>query len=272
MTTIQPRSAWGAGANRRVDRGSLVSSALTGLTLHWPGGGANLTRLRGSQVAAQLRTWQAQHRNQGWDDIGYNFLIDGGGTIWEGCGWYRGAHAGSGTGNRTTVGIQLITGTNEGPTAAQVEAVKWFRANQLFARNGRATWIGPHSHWTGTACPGNSIRALINQGAFTGSASTGGFLMALSDSEQREVLQGIRDLRPGRRGQYSDGPGFAIIRRAASRVNDLHRSWSPSGKLRTMTERGYEALMDLRPGRAGSHHDGPGFRLIRRGMNKIGVK
>jgi len=39
-----------------------------------------------------------------------------------------------------------------------------------------------------------------------------------------------------------------------------------------MTERSYEALMDLRPGRAGSHHDGPGFRLIRNAARKIGVK
>ncbi len=174
MTTIQPRSAWAAGPNGRVDRGALAVTALTGLTLHWPGGGTNLTGLRGAQVAAQLRTWQAQHRRQGWADIGYNFLIDGGGTIWEGCGWYRGAHAGSGTGNRTTVGLQLITGTNEGPTQAQIEAVRGFRQHQLLARNPRATWVGPHSHWTGTECPGNRIRSLIASGAFSGAPAGGG--------------------------------------------------------------------------------------------------
>lgn len=150
---IKSRAAWGAGPNRRVDRGALVLSLLTAITVHWPGGGTNLTRLRGAQVAALLRTWQAQHRNQGWADIGYNFLIDGGGTVWEGCGLFRGAHAGSAIGNRVTVGVQLIYGTNEKPTLAQLVALAHLRL-WLLARAVKARLLYPHSFWTSTACPG----------------------------------------------------------------------------------------------------------------------
>lgn len=168
--TFTPRSTWGAGSNGRADRGALNLSGLVGITVHWPGGGSGLTRLSTAQVAAQLRTWQAQHRRQQWGDIGYNFLGDGSGNVWEGCGLYRGAHTGVMRGNVTTVGYQMITGTDEGPTAKQVAAFLNFRA-ELLKINPRATAIYCHSDWTSTSCPGDPIRDLIRRGALASAAA-----------------------------------------------------------------------------------------------------
>lgn len=176
------RHGWTDRANGRANR-SLVLGNVVGITWHYPGQSGHMTGMSAPQVAAQLRAWQAQHIRQQWRDIGYNFLIDGSGRIWEGCGLFQGAHAGSTTGNATTVGVQLIVGIGEEPTAAQIEAARWFRA-WLLGRAPRAGAAWPHSHWTSTACPGDQVRRLVASGSLTtppvqsAAATTGGLTMS----------------------------------------------------------------------------------------------
>ncbi|MCW2665722.1 MAG: repeat protein, partial [Frankiales bacterium] len=121
---IRPRSAWGADESVRGGTPSYASS-LRGVTLHHT---ASSSSYGPEDVPGLLRGFYAYHvKSNGWSDIGYNFLVDRFGTIWEGRygGTTRsviGAHAGGF--NTGTAGISMIGtyGTDQ-PSASMLESV-----------------------------------------------------------------------------------------------------------------------------------------------------
>jgi hypothetical protein len=88
------------------------------------------------QVPGLIRGIQAYHMDSnGWDDIGYNFLVDRFGRVWEGRGGgiersVIGAHAGGFNTNSTGVAI-LGTFTEVAPTTAATQAVSRFLSWKL---------------------------------------------------------------------------------------------------------------------------------------------
>jgi hypothetical protein len=78
-------------------------------------------------VADRMRSYQADHQNsRHWADIGYHFVIDPAGRIWEGrqLTW-KGAHAGNKQANENNVGIALIGNFQDcQPGAAQRAAAE----------------------------------------------------------------------------------------------------------------------------------------------------
>ncbi|XP_066247206.1 peptidoglycan-recognition protein 2-like [Euwallacea similis] len=97
-----------------------------------------------------------------WNDIGYNFLIGGEGTIFEGRGWgITGAHA-KGWNNRS-IGICLIGNFQEkSPPSSQLLALEALIAcgvkNENIAKN--YSLIG-HRQATRTACPGDILFSIV---------------------------------------------------------------------------------------------------------------
>lgn len=83
------------------------------------------------------------------------------------------------------------------------------------------------------------------------SSPAGGFLMSLSASEQKEVLEILRDLRPGKAGRWHDGPGFRMIRVAANAV----------GRMEPQVSHLHE---QYRVGVPGKWHDGQAFGFFKR--------
>ncbi|MET0523178.1 MAG: FG-GAP-like repeat-containing protein, partial [Nocardioides sp.] len=78
---IFSRSQWGADESLR-DRGSLRYGDIDGGFVHHTVNANNYTQ---DQVPSLLRGIYAYHtRSLGWSDIGYNFLVDRFGRIWEG--------------------------------------------------------------------------------------------------------------------------------------------------------------------------------------------
>ncbi len=121
---ILPRASW--GADEKIRRGP--PSYATGIrfaVVHHTAGQNGYTR---SEAAAIVKGIQLFHvQGNGWNDIGYNFLVDRFGTIYEGRfgGSDRnvvGAHAqGFNTGS---VGIALLgTYENQAPSAAAQDAI-----------------------------------------------------------------------------------------------------------------------------------------------------
>ncbi|MBC7273199.1 MAG: N-acetylmuramoyl-L-alanine amidase [Streptomyces sp.] len=144
--SIIPRSGWGA---RPPDWDVAVPrSERVGFTVHYSAGPT-------TQTVRQIQNFHMDGR--GWPDIGYNFLVDKYGRIYEGVGWdHRGSHA---TGYNTThIGCCFIGSDGDATEAAKASIrALYYHAASVYGRTLNATY---HSGLPGasTACPGNDLR------------------------------------------------------------------------------------------------------------------
>ncbi|NLA34308.1 MAG: peptidoglycan recognition protein [Actinobacteria bacterium] len=146
---INPRSSWGAAA----PTGGLTTAPTIKLAIvHHTAGSNNYTPEQVPGIIAQI---QAYHqRSQGWSDIGYNFLVDKFGRIWEGRAGSTssptvGAHA-AGT-NTGSVGVSVIGDYSAGGApSATIDAVGavigWKFALHGVNPNGTTTVAGNESN------------------------------------------------------------------------------------------------------------------------------
>ncbi|GAA3006914.1 hypothetical protein GCM10010447_40380 [Streptomyces fulvorobeus] len=150
--TIQPRSQWGARPPRAVER--VDPGARTGFTVHYSAGPP-------TQTPRQIQNYHMD--GNGWDDIGYNFLVDTAGRIYEGRGWnVVGAHAAPH--NTTHIGVCFIGQDGQATplTGAAIRAL-YNRANELTGKALAKTWHGGLSGQS-TQCPGSALRAWVHGG------------------------------------------------------------------------------------------------------------
>jgi N-acetylmuramoyl-L-alanine amidase/FlgD Ig-like domain len=181
---IVSRAAW--SANEEVVRANPVIAPTIKLAIvHHTAGTNNYTA---AQSAAIVRGIELYHvKGNGWNDIGYNFLVDRFGTVYEGRGGgieknVVGAHA---LGfNFGTVGVSLMGNFSRAtPTRAQQDALVKLLAWRLdvahvdpmstvvYTSGGNAKWragklvtlraISGHRDTGPSECPGNGTYALL---------------------------------------------------------------------------------------------------------------
>lgn len=98
--------------------------------------------------------------DRGWSDIGYNYLVDQDGVIYEGRGWLGvGAHCPDH--NRTGIGVAFIGDNN--PTPAAQRAIRWLY-DEACRRAGRTLAKRCHGDSYPTECPGDRLRAWVRAG------------------------------------------------------------------------------------------------------------
>ncbi|MGW0783936.1 peptidoglycan-binding domain-containing protein [Streptomyces sp. NPDC002913] len=177
---IISRENWGARPPREVAK--VPNSERTGFVVHYSAGPPSQT----------VRAIQNYHMDSnGWWDIGYNFLVDQGGRIYEGRGWSNeGAHT-SGY-NRTHIAVCFI-GRDGDATAAAKKAIRslYAKTNDVVGRTLSTTY---HSALGSTQCPGNDLRSWVQQGMPTdglqdveggdGSSSGGGSVRSVASQQQ----------------------------------------------------------------------------------------
>ncbi|MFT7465278.1 MAG: hypothetical protein ACI9EF_003643 [Pseudohongiellaceae bacterium] len=120
-------------------------------------------------AGAQMRSIQMDHQeHQGWADIGYHFLIDAQGDVWEGRRLlYQGAHAGSNAPglNVGNIGVCLMGNFEMGSVPAAQEA------SLLRVLDALAGWfalptsaVQPHTHFkASTLCPGAALLPIVKR-------------------------------------------------------------------------------------------------------------
>lgn len=158
VPSIRPRSAWGAAPYRgTVDTADGLRLAVVHHTVN--GNGYST-----ASVPSMLRSIQSYHQNsRGWDDIGYNFVLDRFGRVWEGRARSRyepviGAHAKDV--NTGSVGTAYLgDGTSTRLSAAAVASLGKLLGWKLRLHNGRprTTNIKGHRDVGQTSCPGNTV-------------------------------------------------------------------------------------------------------------------
>ncbi|HSN11972.1 MAG TPA: peptidoglycan recognition protein, partial [Propionibacteriaceae bacterium] len=176
---IISRAGWGADESLRAYNGTgcltpRIDDSVMGAVIHHTAGSNSYTP---DQSASIVRGIYAYHvESNGWCDIGYNFLVDMYGQIFE--GRYggitlpvHGAHATSW--NTDTVGVSFMMDSNLiQPTAASMNAAEallaWKLGNSFRTPNGWTTLVGAaipvmfgHRDVMQTDCPGNNLYAQI---------------------------------------------------------------------------------------------------------------
>lgn len=156
---LMPRSAWGARAER-ADNLTPVGGPWRRITIHHsaevPG-----TRMDGSLAdsnEALLKMQRAHMDQRGYGDIGYHYLVDPMGHVFEGRSLrWQGAHAG-GANNRYNLGVCLIGDFEHSqPSPAAMRSLETL-LEQL-----RGTWsisrsdVVCHRDLKSTVCPGDSV-------------------------------------------------------------------------------------------------------------------
>ena len=228
MVTIRPRSDW----TSTPPGGHLRRSAndVTHFIIHWPGMGRTVgATLTEAQIIALLNSWRNQHIRNGWGDNGYNFAIDQTGTIWEIRGAERtGAQARNF--NTPSIGVVLIIGEGEKPSAAMVSSVHALRTH-LRGTYVRMVHMMGHREAPGqaTACPGPLAMAVIN--GTTPAAPVPA--PAATAPAARTVEQMAREVLAGQHGnghaarQRSLGVTGAVYAQVRAEVNRLAAGGSP---------------------------------------------
>jgi len=153
---IRAREEWGA---RPITPDHVPMTPITSITVHHsamppPGKWGTIAQLK------QVQDIHAQ--DKGWADIGYHFLIDPTGEVWEGRRLlYQGAHAG-GAANIGNIGICLL-GNFESHAVPRpqmqslADLVEALRSHFSIPRSEVRT----HREWKATACPGTALHQAV---------------------------------------------------------------------------------------------------------------
>jgi hypothetical protein len=173
---IISRAAWGATKNTYCDS-PRTGKETRGVIVHHTAGSNSYTA---AQSAAIVRATQAYHmKARDWCDIGYNFLVDKYGQIFEGRNGgvdrpVRGAHAGNKTVNTYTMGVSMMgTFTSTEPSdalkSAMVKLIGWRLGTTFHPATGKYSVggyslnrIAGHRDVVPTACPGAKAYAWLS--------------------------------------------------------------------------------------------------------------
>ncbi len=169
---IQPRSGWGA-ASALPARLTRATGRWTRVTVHHSAKYSH--ELGGSSAASAIRDIQRVHmRDEGYGDIGYHFLIDPTGRVWQGrtLEW-QGAHSG-GDNNIGNVGVCLLGDfDHERPDPRALASLDKL-VSALCERHGiKRSRVYGHQELRPTECPGETLMAWVRRYASSAPAGAG---------------------------------------------------------------------------------------------------
>lgn len=160
---IFSRANWKA----RLPRKNIEPMGRVGkITVHHSGGD-DVWSASETDTADEIRKIQRYHQNeQGWADIGYHYVVDRGGAIWQGrklC--YQGAHA-RGSANTGNIGVVLLGNyMNQSVSKAQKESLELLLETLCEHFSLPANHVYTHREILGgkTDCPGPALTQCVKE-------------------------------------------------------------------------------------------------------------
>lgn len=157
--SISTRSEWGA---RPVRSNHDPMAPIHRMTIHHSALVSDA--LSKGEVAREIRDIQRTHQDgRHWADIGYHFVIDRGGRIWEGRSIdLQGAHAGNSDLNRGNVGIVLLGDFNvQAVNREQSHSLRMLMLYLMECYGVSADAVHTHGELKNTQCPGADLQAEV---------------------------------------------------------------------------------------------------------------
>ena len=157
---IKPRSAWAQARPipQRMDR----MLPARRITIHHDGMDPVSLRTN-SDVAHRLEQIRQSHLTRDFGDIGYHFIIDPRGNVWEGrpLTW-QGAHVGRQ--NENNIGVMCLGNFEvERPTSDQLDGLNEFVASLMRTYRIPVREVKTHRELASTACPGRYLQPHVNR-------------------------------------------------------------------------------------------------------------
>lgn len=158
MANVLPRSSWTRGTPNIADINPMLP--VQWITVHHDG----MTPFMATDYASsasRIELIRNGHRGKGWADIGYHFIIDRSGRVWEGrelC--YQGAHVKNH--NEGNLGILCVGNFDQqAPSAAQLAALERQLKVCMKEYKVASSCVRSHQEWPGasTACPGRNMQS-----------------------------------------------------------------------------------------------------------------
>lgn len=157
---IMPRSAWTrTGVARPRDINPL--NGVRRITIHHDGLPPASLSSQG-QVASRIEMIRQSHvMSRGWADIGYHYVVDPQGRIWEGrSSRYQGAHVKDQ--NENNLGILCLGNFQvQQPTQAQLAALDRFVGFQMQRNAVPIARVRTHREIAQTECPGRNLQTYM---------------------------------------------------------------------------------------------------------------
>ncbi|MCA8962387.1 MAG: N-acetylmuramoyl-L-alanine amidase [Planctomycetes bacterium] len=164
---VHSRREWGA---RPMRRNADAMGKVQAITIHHTGEAGSPDVEDVGEVREYLRRQQRYaQRQRGWADIGYHFLIDPHGEVWEGRPLrFQGAHAGNPRLNKGNIGIAVIGNFQRSkPTTAQLATLERLLLQLCRTHHVQLDRVYTHSErrvsggLADTVCPGRYLASVI---------------------------------------------------------------------------------------------------------------
>ncbi|MDR3210378.1 MAG: peptidoglycan recognition protein family protein [Planctomycetota bacterium] len=159
--TAMSRNSWGATA--AVPAKMKMMGGVNRITVHHEGSSKPNNDLSPTAVATTLRLIQSQHRaRMGAGDIGYHYIIDRSGTVWQGRDTrYQGAHVASA--NSHNLGVMLLGNFEiQKPASAQLASLERLLLSLLRQHGLGRENLHMHCDFGNTQCPGKNLKPSLN--------------------------------------------------------------------------------------------------------------
>lgn len=152
---ILPRRQWARGAPVPTLMNRMIP--IRYITVHHDG----MNPFYGDSAAAaaeRLELIRRSHRNRNWGDIGYHYIVDRGGRVWEGRPLgYQGAHVKDH--NEGNIGVMCLGNfEQQAPTVAQLEGLNGHLTALMRHFRVPVRYVKTHQEWAATACPGRNLQ------------------------------------------------------------------------------------------------------------------
>ncbi|MCC7390049.1 MAG: N-acetylmuramoyl-L-alanine amidase [Phycisphaerales bacterium] len=158
-TGVIPRTTWTRATPKLWDTNPM--NGISRITVHHDGMTA-FTSTSQADAASRLESIRNSHvDSRGWADIGYHYIVDPAGRVWEGRPInLQGAHVADN--NEHNLGVMVMGNYDQqSPTGASVKALDDFVAAMMRKYKVPVGRVYTHQEIRPTACPGRSLQRVM---------------------------------------------------------------------------------------------------------------